>query len=60
MNKDLTLLTNGKEIYFSDLDKDNDMEICITNNILEETVFYATKEDIISIKKHLEFILSQF
>lgn len=59
MEQTLTIKYGKVEIYFSDLDKDGDLEICIEDSDSNENSIYMNKENIISIRNHLDYLLSK-
>jgi len=55
------LIQNGnKTIKFTDLDKDNECELSIDDNLDDREIYvYLDKENIISIHKYLEYLINK-
>lgn len=60
MERTLTIKYGRKEIQLSDLDKDNDIEISITDVDFDEVQeIYLNKDDLISLVKHLQYLIDK-
>jgi hypothetical protein len=60
MERTLTIVNQKAEITFSDLDSDLDMEISIEHPHYDDRYIYLSKENIISLRKHLDYLLQKF
>tara|TARA_R110000850_G_scaffold4526_1_gene20340 strand:- start:337 stop:522 length:186 start_codon:yes stop_codon:yes gene_type:complete len=60
MEQTLTINSGHVDFTFDVLDQDNEMAITAFDNFEDrETIIYLKKENIQSLKKHLEYILEQ-
>jgi|LGVC01.1.fsa_nt_gb acetate kinase len=60
MEQTLTINSGSVDLTFDVLDQDNEMAITAFDNFEDkETIIYLKKENIQSLKKHLEYILEQ-
>ena len=60
MGQTLTINSGHVDFTFDVLDQDNEMAITAFDNFEDrETIIYLKKENIQSLKKHLEYILEQ-
>lgn len=59
MEQTLTFKYNGKEINFSDFDEDNEVCIQLTDEFRYDHEIYLTKENLISLEKHLNYLNSK-
>ena len=59
MERSLTIKFGSIEMELSDLDQDNEIEVSITDDFDECQSIYLNKEDLISISKHIEYLLSK-
>ena len=60
MDRMLSIKKGHIEIEFDDLDNDNEMPIDVIDDDLNNTrVIYLDKEDLISLKKHIDYVLEK-
>ena len=60
MERTLSIKYGRKEIELSDLDKDNDIEISITDVDFDEVQsIYLNKDDLISLGKHVQYLIGK-
>ena len=59
MDRTLRLKNGSAEISFSDFDSDNEIELTIDFDNKEECSYYLTKENLISVRKHIDYLLSK-
>jgi len=59
MENTLTFVDRNKQITFSDLDKDNEIEIMIDFGDDDERYFWLNKENVMSLRKHLDYVISK-
>ena len=60
MEQTLTINSGHVDFTFDVLDQDNEMAIIAFDNFEDsETIIYLKKENIQSLKKHLDYILEQ-
>jgi len=61
MGKTLTITWGVCELYISDIDGDKEIGVSILDKQTEdENVVYLTDEKIISLRDHLDYIISKF
>ena len=59
MERTLTITSGGSTITFDDLDMDNEIEIEIDNDYKESNSVYLNKENLISLREHLDYLLKK-
>ena len=60
MERTLSIKYGRKEIELSDLDRDNDIEISITDVDFDEVQsIYLNKDDLISLGKHVQYLIDK-
>lgn len=59
MSKTLTIATDLEEIKFSDFDNDGDVNLRIYSSYEEARSVYLNKQNLISLKKHIDYLLSK-
>jgi len=60
MERTLSIKYGRKEIELSDLDRDNDVEISITDVDFDEVQsIYLNKDDLISLGKHVQYLIDK-
>jgi len=60
MERTLSIKYGRKEIQLSDLDRDNDIEVSITNGVFDEAQsIHLNKDDLISLVKHLQYLIDK-
>ena len=59
MENTLTIKIGDTEVKFSDFDLDEEMELSYDTNFDSYHVAYFGKEDLISIKNHVEYLLEK-
>ena len=60
MERTLSIKHGRKEIELSDLDRDNDIEVSITDGIFYKAPsIYLNKDDLISLVEHLQYLIDK-
>jgi len=60
MERTLSIKYGRKEIELSNLDRDNDIEISITDVDFDEVQsIYLNKDDLISLGKHVQYLIDK-
>jgi len=60
MERTLSKTYGSKEIELSDLDRDNDIEISITDVHFDEVQsIYLNKDDLISLGEHIQYLIDK-
>ena len=57
--KTLTITSGANTIMFGDLDSDNELQIEIENRYKEYSGVYLNKENLISLREHLDYIIKK-
>jgi len=61
MEKTLRIKHGSKDIELSDLDQDKEIELCIEDVFFNETkIIYLNKDDLISLREHIDYLLSKY
>jgi hypothetical protein len=61
MEKTLRIKYGSKEIELSDLDQDKEIEVCIEDVSFDETQsIYLNQDDLISLREHINYLLSKY
>jgi len=55
----LTITSGANTIMFDDLDNDKELQIEIENGYKEYNSVYLNKENLISLREHLDYIINQ-
>jgi len=61
MEKTLIIKNGSKEIGLSDLDKEKEIQVYIEDVSFDETqLIYLKKDDLISLREHIEYLLRKY
>jgi len=59
MDRTLTIVTDEEEIKFSDFDSDGEVNLLISSNYEEDRSVHLNKLNLISLQKHIDYLLSK-